>query len=50
MAHARRKFNVLCVNHRSEIAADALEYYALLHQIERQAQKEKHTNRKLTVC
>jgi transposase len=41
MAHARRKFHDLYANHRSEIAADALEYFSLLYDIERQARDEQ---------
>ena len=38
MAHARRKFHDLYENHRSQIAADALEYYGALYAVERKAQ------------
>lgn len=38
MAHARRKFHALHENHRSEIAAEALELYGALYGVEREAQ------------
>jgi transposase len=37
MAHARRKFHALHVNHQSEIAAEALELYGALYAVEREA-------------
>jgi len=36
-AHARRKFHALYVNHQSQIAGEALEYYGLLYEVERKA-------------
>ena len=39
MAHARRKFHNLYENHRSQIAADALEYYGALYAVERKARE-----------
>ncbi len=38
LAHARRKFHALHVNHQSEIAAEALELYGALYAVEREAQ------------
>jgi transposase len=38
MAHARRKFHELYANHQSQIAGEALEYYAGLYEVERKAQ------------
>jgi hypothetical protein len=38
MAHARRKFHTLHENHRSAIAAEALELYGALYGVEREAQ------------
>jgi transposase len=37
MAHARRKFHELYANHKSQIAGNALEYYAKLYEVEREA-------------
>jgi len=37
MAHARRKFHALHVNHQSEIAAEALELYGALYAVESEA-------------
>jgi transposase len=37
MAHARRKFHALHVNHQSEIAAEALQLYGALYAVEREA-------------
>ena len=37
MAHARRKFHDLHVNHGSAIAGDALEYFGALYEVERRA-------------
>jgi len=39
MAHARRKFHALHVNHQSEIAAEALELYGALYGVEREAKE-----------
>ena len=39
MAHARRKFHELYVNHRSAIAGEALEYYGKLYEVERKAKE-----------
>ncbi len=41
MAHARRKFHDLYANHRSEIAGEALRYFAALYEIEREAREQK---------
>jgi len=41
MAHARRKFHDLFANHRSEIAEEALRYFAALYEIERLAREQK---------
>ncbi len=41
MAHARRKFHDLYVNHRSELAEEALRHFAALYEIERQAREQK---------
>ncbi len=38
LAHARRKFHALHVNHQSEIAGEALELYGALYGVEREAQ------------
>jgi transposase len=35
MAHARRKFNDLWANHRSEVGRQALRYHQVLFNIER---------------
>jgi transposase len=37
-AHARRKFDELYVNHKSQIAGEALEYFGALYKVERKAQ------------
>jgi transposase len=39
LAHARRKFNDLWVNHQSAVAAEALTLFAALYDIERQARE-----------
>jgi len=39
MAHARRKFHALHVNHQSEIAAEALELYGALYALEGEAKE-----------
>jgi transposase len=39
MAHARRKFHALHVNHQSEIAAEALELYGALYGVEAEARE-----------
>ena len=39
MAHARRKFHALHVNHQSEIAAEALELHGALYGVEREAKE-----------
>jgi hypothetical protein len=36
MAHARRKFNDLWANHRSEVGRKALRYFQVLFRIERE--------------
>ena len=41
MAHARRKFHDLYANHRSDVAVEALEYFAELYKIERGAREHK---------
>ncbi len=41
MAHARRKFHDLYANHRSELAGEALRYFAALYEIEREAREQK---------
>jgi transposase len=41
MAHARRKFHELYVNHRSDVAEEALRYFAALYEIEREARERK---------
>ena len=41
MAHARRKFHDLYANHRSEVAEEALRYFAALYEIERLAREQK---------
>jgi transposase len=41
MAHARRRFDELHENQRSEMAAEALVYYGLLYDIERQARERR---------
>jgi transposase len=41
MAHARRKFYDLFANHRSELAEEALRYFAALYEIERLAREQK---------
>jgi transposase len=38
-AHARRKFHELYANHQSQIAQEALEYYAALDEVERRAKE-----------
>jgi len=40
-AHARRKFHDLYVNHRSDIAEEALRYYTGLYDVEREARERK---------
>ena len=40
MAHARRKFDELYSNHRSELAAEALELFGKLYQVEREAREQ----------
>jgi transposase len=40
-AHARRKFHDLYVNHRSDIAEEALRYYTGLYEVEREARERK---------
>jgi transposase len=39
MAHARRKFHELYANHRSDVAEEALRYFAALYEIEREARE-----------
>jgi transposase len=39
-AHARRKFDELYVNHKSQIAGEALEYFGALYKVERKAQDQ----------
>jgi len=39
MAHARRKFHDLYVNHRSDVAEEALRYFAALYEIEREGRE-----------
>lgn len=39
MAHARRKLHDLFVNHRSDIAEEALRYFTALYEIEREARE-----------
>lgn len=41
MAHARRKFHDLYANNRSELAEEALRYFAALYEVERRAREEK---------
>jgi len=38
LAHARRKFHDLWVNHKSPVAQEALQFFAALYEVERQAQ------------
>src|SRR4051812_16576129 len=38
LAHARRKFHDLWVNHKSPVAAEALKFFATLYEVEREAQ------------
>jgi transposase len=40
MAHARRKFDELYTNHRSELAAEALELFGKLYKVEREAREQ----------
>jgi transposase len=40
-AHARRKFHELYANHRSDVAEEALRYFAALYEIEREARERK---------
>jgi transposase len=44
MAHARRKLHDLYANHRSEIAAEGLRYFAALYEIEREARERRLTS------
>lgn len=46
MAHARRKFFDLHANHQSHIAADALQYFRSLYEIEREAAQLHSTQRR----
>ena len=41
MAHARRKLHDLYANHRSDVAEEALRYFAALYDIERLAREQK---------
>jgi transposase len=41
MAHARRKFHELFANHRSDLAAEALRYFAKLYEIEGEAREQR---------
>jgi hypothetical protein len=41
LAHARRKFHDLYVNHRSDIAEEALRHFAALYKIEGEAREQK---------
>jgi transposase len=41
MAHARRKFHDLYANHRSDIAEEALRFFASLYELEREAREQK---------
>jgi transposase len=41
MAHARRKFHDLYANYRSDIAEEALGFFASLYEIEREAREQK---------
>ena len=41
MAHARRKFHDLFANHRSDLAAEALRYFAALYEIEGEAREQR---------
>jgi len=41
MAHARRKFHDLYANHSSELAEEALRYFAALYEIERLVREQK---------
>jgi transposase len=41
MAHVRRKFHDLYANHSSELAEEALHYFAALYEIERLAREQK---------
>jgi transposase len=41
MAHARRKFHDLYVNHRSDLAEEALKHFGALYEIEREAREQK---------
>ena len=39
-AHARRKFDELYTNHRSELAVEALELFGKLYKVEREAREQ----------
>lgn len=39
LAHSRRKFHDLWVNHKSPVAQEALKFFAALYEVERQAQE-----------
>ena len=41
MAHARRKFHDLYVNHRSDVAEEALRHFAALYEIEREGRERR---------
>jgi len=41
MAHARRKFHELYVNHRSDVAEEGLRHFSALYEIERLAREQK---------
>jgi len=41
LAHARRKFDELYTNHRSEVAAEALELFGKLYEVEREAREQQ---------
>jgi hypothetical protein len=41
IAHARRKFHDLYVNHRSDVAEEALRHFAALYEIERLAREQR---------
>jgi transposase len=41
MAHARRKFHDLYANHRSDVAEEALRYFAALYEVERLVREQQ---------
>ena len=48
LAHARRKFNELWINHKSAVAEDALKFFLQLYEIEREVQAlDPHERRRI---